>query len=462
MSLTRNWKASVFNNNVPDGHRVTWFNSRSSCLFALSEEASRTLESVLDGLASGVPPGDALAAQLSSLGLIVPGDVDEYEGERVAFQDRLRARETLKITIAPTMACNLRCTYCFQQHLRKSPLLDRETQCGIVDIVRHLMRGTRLLVVQWFGGEPLLAWPRICEMTEEFQRICADCGAEYYAEMLSNGTLLSADKIARLDRLAVRALQIPLDGDIATYARRKQIPLDKARAFHQFLADSLQQIVDKTGSVTIRVNVDRDNPEGGKEAVRMIRAGGCVDERIDFRLGFLNTSRGVLECIPHDCFTPNEFGDAENDFRRFLAEQGYRVYGRPARRKFPCAAPLEHSFTVDPTGRIGKCVPSIGTGESVFAQIHPGDPLRTLAEMSLSEIPYGSFDPFARGPCQGCSLLPACLGSCPKMHEERATLLCPMKTGLGERLSFYAGASGEPVNQTTEGLKQWPETQPSF
>jgi len=458
MSSNHLWKASVFNNTVPSGCGATWFNSSSSCLFSLSGGAARTLDSVLESLAHGVPPNDALTHQLSALGLIVPEDLDEYEGERVAFQDRLRARETLKITIAPTMACNLRCTYCFQQHLRRSPLLDRGIQCGIVELVRRLMQGTNLLVVQWFGGEPLLAWPQICEMTADFQRICADCGASYYAEMLSNGTLLSADKIAQLDQIAVRALQIPLDGDVATYALRKRIPIDKARAFHEFLAGHLQQIVDKTGSVTIRVNVDRDNPDGGKEVVRMIRAAGCVDPRIDFRLGFLNTSRGILECIPHDCFSPNEFGDAENDFRRFLAEQGYHVYGQPSSRRFPCAAPLDHSFTVDPTGRIGKCVPSIGTGESVFAHIYPGDPVKTLDEIGQAKIPYGGFDPFAQGPCRGCSLLPACLGSCPKMHEEGATLLCAMKTGLSDRLSFYAA---EPINQTAGESKQWLEIQPS-
>ena len=442
MNTQTRWKPSVFNNSLKGADRSSWFNSRSSCLFSLDNATSRILELTLAEFAEvGHCPSDALRDHLSALGLIVPEHLNEYAGEQLAFQERLQSRDTLKVIIAPTMACNLRCTYCFQQNLRKSHTFDTAIQSGIVELVRRMAPGIRLLIVQWFGGEPLLAWRQIREMTAEFQKICHEIQADYYAELLTNGTLLTSDKIADLDRLAVRALQLPLDGSVATYAERKQIGLDRAIEFHRFIAGNLQSIVDKTGSVTIRVNVDRDNPDGGKEVVRMIRAGGCVDPRIDFRLGFLNTSRGVIDCIPHDCFSPVEFSEVENDFRRFLAAQGYRVFGRPERRKFPCSAPAANSFTVDPRGRIGKCVPSIGTDSSVFAQIYPGDPERTLAEMKNAAVPLGNFDPFAAGPCRGCSLLPACLGSCPKMHQPGATFKCSMKPGLRERLAFYAETS---------------------
>lgn len=442
MSTHSQWKPSVFNNALQREGGSTWFNSRSSCLFSLDQATSQTLDRVLAEIAEeGDCSSDSVRDTLSALGLIVPLQLDEYEQERLDFQERLRSPETLKVIIAPTMACNLRCTYCFQQNLRRTHSLDPGIQSGIVDLVRRMAPGIRLLVVQWFGGEPLLAWRQIREMTADFQQICSDFQADYYAELLTNGTLLTGDKIEYLEPLAIRALQIPLDGNVATYAERKQIEYHKALKFHQFIAQNLQSIVDKTGSVTIRVNIDRDNPDGGKEVVRMIRAGGCIDPRIDFRLGFLNTSRGVIECIPHDCFSPIEFSEVENDFRRFVAEQGYRVYGQPERRRYPCAAPAANSFTVDPKGRIGKCVPSIGTEESTFAQIYPGDLDRTLGEMRDAFVPYTNFDPFAPGPCCGCSLLPACLGSCPKMHEPGATFQCSMKPGLGERLAFYAGGN---------------------
>lgn len=444
MSTHNRWKPSVFNNTLQgEGEGgSTWFNSRSSCLFSLDNATSHILDLVLAEIAeAGHCPSDAVRDNLSVLGLIVPENLDEYESERLDFQERLRSPDTLKVIIAPTMACNLRCTYCFQQDVQKTHTLDAAIQSGIVELVRRMAPGVRMLVVQWFGGEPLLAWRQIREMTAEFLKICHDCQADYYAELLTNGTLLTGDKIEDLKPLAIRALQLPLDGNIATYAERKQIGFERALKFHQFLAQNLQSIVDKTGSVTIRVNVDRDNPGGGKEAVRMIRAGGCIDPRIDFRLGFLNTSRGVIECIPHDCFSPVEFSEVENEFLRFLAEQGYHVYGQPERRRYPCAAPAASSFTVDPRGRIGKCVPSIGTEESTFAQIYPGDPDRTLAEMRDAVVPYANFDPFAPGPCHGCSLLPACLGSCPKLHEPGAIFQCSMKPGLPERLAFYAGTS---------------------
>ncbi len=444
MNAQTRWKPSVFNNALPSQNGRTWFNSRSSCLFSLDDATSRILELVLTEIAEeGTCPNEEVGKKLSALGLIVPSTLDEYETERIEFQRRLRSHDTLKVIIAPTMGCNLRCTYCFQQNLQKTKILDPAIQAGIVDLVRRLVPDVRLLIVQWFGGEPLLAWQQIREMTSAFQQICRDYDADYYAEMLTNGTLLTEDKIAEFDRLAIRAIQIPLDGSVATYAERKQVQFERALRFHEFIARNLQSIVDQTGSVTIRVNIDRDNPDGGKEVVRLIRAGNCTDQRVDFRLGFLNTSRGILDCIPHDCFSPMEFSEVENEFRRFLAAQGYRVYGQPERRQYPCSAPTSNSFTVDPKGGIGKCVPSIGTAGSCFAQIYPGDVDRTLAEMSRADVPYSNFDPFLRGPCSGCSLLPACLGSCPKMHAVGAQFQCSMKPGLAERLSFYADSPAE-------------------
>jgi len=196
----------------------------------------------------------------------------------------------------------------------------------------------------------------------------------------------------------------------------------------------MQKLADAAGRVTIRVNVDRDNPGAGRDVVRMFSDRGCRDSRIDFRLGFLSARDDLIDCIPHNCFSGVEFVSAENEFRSFLASEGYTAYDLPCRQKHACSAPLMHSFTIDPLGRIGKCLPAMGTEEGL-SKIYPDDIGRTIVETSQASTPYGDFDPFKSIACQGCAYLPICLGACPKLHAAGAEP-CRLKEGFSRKILF--------------------------
>lgn len=66
------------------------------------------------------------------------------------------------LVICPTMSCNFRCPYCFED--RVSGTMSQQVQDNIVALAGRLfdMSGARTLQVNWFGGESLLA-PDIIE-----------------------------------------------------------------------------------------------------------------------------------------------------------------------------------------------------------------------------------------------------------------------------------------------------------
>jgi uncharacterized protein len=439
MQNIQQWKPSVFNVILPEHGKHLIFNSVSSQTLELSEGQLNIIQDYLNEIkCSGYCTNEEMLRYFVALGFVVPRHEDEYQREQEKFLSNRLSRDKFLLTIAPTMACNLRCTYCFQQNLIRTRSMPLDIQRGLVEFVRQKIQGSKLLIVQWFGGEPLIAYETILSLSEAFQQICNEMGIAYYSEMLTNGTLLTPEIIKSFTQISLKAIQIPLDGKPETYAERKQVSLKQAEAFYHFIIEYIQSIVDATGSVTIRINVDRDNADEAKEVVALFKKHEIIDPRIDFRLGFLNTSRGILDCIPHDCFSNTEFADLEQDFRRFLASEGYMVYGMPEPLDYPCMATVEHAYTVDPHGRIGKCVPAMGTEQSVFSHIYPNDIERSLREVSLRDVPYSQFDPFESQACRGCKLLPACLGSCPKMHEPGRTFKCSMKEALADTLVFYS------------------------
>lgn len=433
------WKPSFFNIHVDRNGTRLFFNSVNSHIFELSGGQRESFDQALREVEEqGHCADPRMQYCLKTLGFIVPESENEYERERRRFQSTARSTESLRITIAPTLACNLRCSYCFQHELRHLPMLSPELERGVVDFVDRKLESSKILVMRWFGGEPLLALPQITRMTEELQSFCASRGIVYYAEMLTNGALLTPERIEKLNELSVRLMHLPLDGAPALYAERRGISLEQALAFHERLLDNVPHLLKILKTLVIRINVDQHNPRGGEDVVRMFKSRGYVDRRIDFRLGFLNTLPGILDCVPHDCLSMSAISSVQTEFHQFLAAEGYSVYGGPELLEYPCGVPLAHCFTIDPYGRIGKCVPCIGTEESVFAQIYPDDIDRTLREMEAADLPYADYDPYSSPACEGCKLLPQCLGACPRNHTPNGVFQCGLRDGLADRLAFFS------------------------
>ncbi|MDQ1287857.1 MAG: uncharacterized protein QG622_1422 [Actinomycetota bacterium] len=443
---------SRFTLQVPDDSSVIWFNSLSGASLRLTADQSELLSRLTGSAATGsdaetgaVPPGDGeelppdLRDRLELLGFLVEDAEAQHDHEHARYLQARESDDVLFITVAPTLACNLRCSYCFQQDVTRLRLMSDEIRDALIELVRAKMEaGVEGVVMQWYGGEPLLAADFIRHVTGRILQMAGEYGVEYRGEMLTNGLLLQRSGLWKeLGDLRIRVLQIPLDGSPETYAVRKEIDVDRAREFYGFLYEHIEEILDLTHSVVIRINVDRENAEEAFQVVDEFARHGVTDRRLDFRLGFLNARRGVIDCIPHDCFEEHEFLDQEDAFREHLHSRGFRVFGRPAPRPWACAAPLRAHLAVDPVGRIGKCVPAIGTTQSVFATLRPGDVAGTLAELEVAGRPYGDVDPFTSPTCGGCAVLPICLGSCPKdVNGDPAT--CSTREGIEQRIVSFA------------------------
>ena len=167
----------------------------------------------------------------------------------------------------PTYDCNLRCSYCYQDHMR--------TDCSF----KHLLRTMRPAMIDrifaalprieerhglgpdaprrrnigLFGGEPLLAAHRpIVEhlLARAFEAGTADVWA------VTNGTEIEAYRDL-LGPAGISALQITIDGPPAKHDQRR-IHADGSGSY-QKIAANITMALEQGAGVSIRINVDRNN-----------------------------------------------------------------------------------------------------------------------------------------------------------------------------------------------------------
>ncbi len=108
-------------------------------------------------------------------------------------------RHVVQAHLIPTRRCNLACTYCNEYDDFSKPVPLAEMQRRIDELARL---GTSFIVIS--GGEPLLH-PELDDIIRHIRRKCL------IAALITNGYLLTAERIRKLNAAGLDHLQISID-----------------------------------------------------------------------------------------------------------------------------------------------------------------------------------------------------------------------------------------------------------
>src|SRR5690242_9944381 len=195
----------------PNGNLLV-FNSFSSALLEFSGETARVVADVLGG--QRVAKGQIIP-YLSSHGVVVPTELDEMELASRLHQSALEDGQTLGLMLMPHENCNFRCVYCYEEFKRNRML--PEVVEGVVALVKKRAPGLRSLSIGWFGGEPLLAFDIVEDVTTRLRSIAAAHGMTFSSEMTTNGYHLDAERAGRCIAAGISRYQVTLDGPAETH-----------------------------------------------------------------------------------------------------------------------------------------------------------------------------------------------------------------------------------------------------
>lgn len=99
--------------------------------------------------------------------IIENNDLDERQIWLDLRQQRRLKNDTYMMIINPTLDCNLKCWYCFQNHKKGSHITDRliEAIKNNIEYQYELVR-YKTLFLSFFGGEPMIEYKQIIKIIE--------------------------------------------------------------------------------------------------------------------------------------------------------------------------------------------------------------------------------------------------------------------------------------------------------
>jgi uncharacterized protein len=208
---------NFFSNN---NDRTICFNGLSGKVFSVTDDEYCIIQNVLKSSKSQ-EDNLLLTKWLTEYHFLVDENTDE--SQLILKKNRSEVfGERYYLIINPTLECNFRCWYCYEQHPdgRMMPNI----MVRIKQYVDRLVNDEKIkgFTLGWFGGEPLLYFYEVVyPLAIYFKNKFLKLDLPFSQNMTTNGYCIDQEMISKFDEIDLRHFQITLDGDNETHNRTR-------------------------------------------------------------------------------------------------------------------------------------------------------------------------------------------------------------------------------------------------
>lgn len=402
MNFSGKWKPSIYMLVVEEtAESVTLYHTCTKALIRVPQKAYRMLQKV--GTFTD-PQSQPYLPSFQKLGFCLPLEIDEAEEFSRRSLSALHAETgELFFTIAPTLACNYRCSYCFEEGVPAQTMTEEtvEKLCRFIEDAASRTANCRGIRIKWFGGEPLAAFPILHRISDRIKDYCTQHGLSLQTRIITNGSLLTEEMLEILDQYQLQSIQIAMDGTESTYCRCK----GAAPADYRHIIELLRRRCDQENFI-IRCNCLPDNLQSLMELTTELYADEKLRKHISLYLAQVKSETVAV-------LSAQEYADAELTFLKHLYDLGWHSQVRnalPSKRTTLCDCLHPQSYLIDAAGDFFCCESQVGSHAARIASLDDGTEQifrqqRTACQTVCKPL---------RSACQKCSFYPVCFSGCPK------------------------------------------------
>lgn len=383
---------------------IVYHNSKEEYINGLLNNLDKNRYSIEDG---------SVLKKMIKKGLIVQKELDETSKLKLLYDKSKYKESTFSMVIQPTLNCNFRCVYCYQEH--RKDRLNNINEEKIIKFVENKCKDVKKLKVAWFGGEPMLEFNSIVRLTEKFKKMCEENNCKYEATMTSNGYLFSDKNIELLDTLSIKSIQVTIDGINECHDKKR--PLLNGQGSFEKIKKNLIKLIEKDIDIILRINVNEENYSSIYEVFDIIPE---------------NYRRKVIINISNIFQNKNQL-DCYQLYKKSI-DKGYAYYDT-VNNLIKCEACTLNSITIDPNCNVTFCA-VLSDRQQYYGTINENGTIKYKDKPFYFK--FNNTSVFDIDMCKECNQLPMCLGGCKlNMFEGKHKCKQCENIPLGEKVKLH-------------------------
>lgn len=307
--------------------------------------------------------------------------------------NKVFSQNILKITIVLGYKCNLSCSYCYESRQENVEVSIDVKKIETFIKEYCILNKIEEVAIEFYGGEPMVYFKELIEISENMKNYFEE---KYSFTIMTNGTLLSKEKIHIMRELGLKKIEISIDGNEVVHNNRR--PMINGNNSFKRIVNNITELKEEI-NIVIRINIDKENSE-------------CIDELLDiFEEYDLKKSVFIYFTNVINC---SKNCDLEDDTINLLPDMYVKAFERQFNIPFriyaigPCHMHKKNSFGLKPNGDLVKCL----AVDSFIGNIN--NDLNPIQE-SKNYI----------STCKNCALFPICFGGCKYEYSDEKSM-CPI------------------------------------
>jgi uncharacterized protein len=357
---------------------------------------------------------------------IIDYNVDEMAEIRQSYTCAC-TDDTLRLTIIPTISCNMCCHYCYEGTAKNIPGWKlREEQWGrVIEFADQRLQKGGNIIVHWFGGEPLLQKKSIYRLSENLMALAEKKEASYAAWITTNGYNLDALTAAKLKDCKVKKVQITFDGSKPYH---DQVRFIVNKSIHSGSYDRLINNILASSDIlrfVLRFHVTPSNLDSFQQLVEDLAAKGLPSKVAYAAVHLIESVNPQDRHKSHqskpETFSTREFASLETGLLRKLHEHGFKLKS-PFAHASGCMVDHKNHYLIDADGSLKQCDHYVGDPGSGYSNLYNQNIINNIDNLTRWNV-----DRFNNSDCLECSFFPVCLQGCLNrlIESDKKEKACP-------------------------------------
>ncbi len=403
------FKLSQYNNVIElNDKNLLIYNSKKNSLVKLTNEEYYQISLKVK---NNEIKNDFNSNKLINFGLIVERDCNEFLDYLSTFESSKYYFNSLNLTISISNDCNLKCKYCY---INKKIIykINSNFTYSLSKFINMFIRTykTSNLNITWTGGEPLLYITEIEEMSAYFINFSKKNKLNYFANIITNGTLLNEITLKKLIKCNINSIQVSIE-PTSNLDYENRIRRNNNISYNK-IYDNIKK--NKLIPSVIRVILKKSNKDYIENFIIKLYKDDILNGNVNFALGHLHLKLNLNDSLFYDLLDDREFSNLYfSIYEKLLNNNIIKSVPYPSLIK-TCGAYKLNNFTIDSLGNIYKCF------EDSF------DFNQSVGNIGKNEIPSNNKNNlnwilknynFKNLDCHHCKILPICNGGCHMMRS---------------------------------------------